>query len=249
MKKQGLRAFVVCALAAVVGSAGAQTISLTGVNWYTLDSGNQYTGGYANTYGGDTYSRNLYGTENQAVGQGALLNSQNLTTMPTRISVNMSAPGTYNFQMYCNDESTTQNPFWGLNLFFNGDDLRPGISVRNVVNVSGFQTQNAVGTPTLNPLTMGLVQEGGGSGGPGPVFVGGGMQVRLTAFNTWSANHYNVDRVDNFTDDGGLGNGTKDDVIEFTLQVQPVPEPCSLVVLSGASLAAILRRRVRTRRS
>ncbi|HVT13601.1 MAG TPA: PEP-CTERM sorting domain-containing protein [Fimbriimonadaceae bacterium] len=244
----GLKAVAMCAFAAAIGSANAQTVMLTGINWYTLDSGHQYTGGYANTYGGDTYSRNLYVTENQTVGFGALLNSQNLTTLPTRVAVNVGTTGTYNFEMYCNDESTVDHAFWGLNLFFNQDDRHPWISVHNVVNVDGFQAQNPVGTPTLDPFSMGLVQEGS-SNGVGPVYVSGNIQVQLTAFHTWSANHYNVDRVDNFTDNGGHGNGTKDDVIEFTLQVTSVPEPASIAVLGVASLIAIRRRRARALRN
>src|SRR5579862_3236887 len=145
MKNQGSRVLGVCAFAAAMGSAAAQSVMLTGINWYTLDSGQHFTGGYANTYGGDTYSRNLYVTENQPIGEGPLLNSGNLTTLPTRIQVDLSAPGTYTFQMYCNGESTGANPFWGLNLFFNGNDLMPGIAVKNLVDAPGFQAINPVG--------------------------------------------------------------------------------------------------------
>src|SRR4051812_16828068 len=89
MNKLGYKGLAVCALAAVVGSAAAQS-TLTGIVWYTTDSTKHYNGGYANTYGGDTYSRNLYVTENKAVGTGSLLNSANLTTLPTRVAVDLS---------------------------------------------------------------------------------------------------------------------------------------------------------------
>lgn len=247
MNTQGLKGLFVCALAAVMGSAAAQTLSLTGVNWYTTDASKHFTGGYANTYGGDTYSRNLYLTENNTVGAGSLLNSVNLTTLPTRVQVNLTSPGTYTFQVYCNDESTAVNPYWGLNLFFNNDDLHPGISVWNTVNVAGFQMINAIGTATLDPLTMGTVTSSSGSG-QNPGISSGATQVTLTSYSTWSANHYNVDRVDNFADDGGAGNGTKDNVIEFTLQTTTVPEPCSIILLGGSSLGVLLRRRA-TRKS
>jgi hypothetical protein len=246
MIKLGLRSLAVGAAFASFAAANAQT-SLTGVVWYTTDSTKHYTGGYANTYGGDTYSRNLYVSENQAVGSGPLVNAGNVTTLPTRVDIDLNTPGTYNFQMYCNDESTVLNPFWGMNLFFNGDDLRPGISAWNVANVAGFQMINPVGTATLNPLTMGLVQSGSGSGAS-LVYVGGGNQITLRAYSTWATTHYNVDRIDNFSDMGGAGNGTKDQVIEFSLQVTPVPEPGTLLSLGGSALALLLRRSRRSRK-
>jgi hypothetical protein len=233
-------------MAAVAGTAAAQ--SLTGVNWYTLNAAHQYTGGYANTYGGDTYSRNLYGTENQNVGQGSLLNAQNLKTLPTRVQVDLSVPGTYTFQMYCNGDSSGITPYWGLNLFFDTNDLQPGISVRNAVDTAGFQTIDPIGTPTLDPFTMGLVQTSSGTSSI-PVYQSLNTKIQLTAYSTWSASHYNVDRVDNFTDMGGLGNGVKDQVIEFTLKVTPVPEPGSLLVLGGFTLILAMRRRAKASRS
>ena len=248
MNNLGLKGLSVCALAAVMGSAAAQSATLTGITWYTLDAARHYSGGYANTYGGDTYSRNLYVTENQQVGYGSLLNSANLTTLPTRVQVDVSAAGTYSFQMYCNDESTTTHPNWGLNLFFNNDDLHPGISVSNVVDTAGFQTLNSVGTPTLDPFSMGTVQSGPGQQNQG-IYSTGFSSVQLTSFSTWSAHHYNVDRVDNFSDDGGLGNGTKDDVIEFTIHTTVVPEPTAGLILGGYSLALMLRRRTKRNRS
>jgi hypothetical protein len=249
MKNLGLRSLAVAALAAIVGSAAAQT-SLTGIVWYTTNSVKHYTGGYANTYGGDTYSRNLYVSENQAVGSGPLVNSANMKTLPTRVQIDITTPGTYTFEMYCNDESTGVTPYWGLNLFFNNDDLNPGISAWNTVNTPGFQSVDPIGTPTLDPLSMGLVQSTpSGGGGLRYTTVGGGTRIDLTAYSTWSTTHYNVDRVDNFSDVGGFGNGTKDQVIEFTLQVTPVPEPCSFLILGGTSLAMILRRRAKAARS
>lgn len=241
MKTAGI-SLTVCALAALASAAHAQR--LTGINWYTTDSGKHFTGGYGNTYGGDTASRNLYVSVNQAIGGGPLLNSGNLTTAPTRIDVDLSAPGTYNFQVYCNDESTVQNPFWGLNLFFDGNDLQPGISVWNVVDTPGFQAVNPVGTPTLDPPTMGLVQSGNGN--VQPVYVGASSQLTLTNYRTWSVHHYNVDRVDNFDSMGGNGNGTLDDVVEFTIQSQPVPEPTSLLAfVPGVATLIRLRRKRR----
>lgn len=243
MNKIWLRSLVAAGSVIVWGSAMSQT--LTGVNWYTTNSAKQYSGGYANTYGGDTYSRNLYVSLNQDVGSGTLANAANLTTLPTRISFDLSAPGTYRFQMYCNDESSVENPFWGLNLFFDGNDLKPGVSAWNVVNTPGFQSVNPVGTPTLDPFTMGLVQESNGGTTLQYTTPGGGRKITLTDYRTWNTSHYNVDRVDNWSEVGGLGNGTKDQVIEFNLQVTAVPEPGTLLILGGSALAVAVRRRVR----
>ncbi|MFI5386372.1 MAG: PEP-CTERM sorting domain-containing protein [Fimbriimonadales bacterium] len=244
MKKLGSRGLAVGAFAAAIGVVSAQSVTLTGANWYTLDAARHYSGGYANTYGGDTYSRNLYVTENQTVGLGPLLNSGNLTTLPTRIQIDLSTPGTNTFQMYCNGESSGITPYWGLNLFFNNNDLQPGISVQNIVDTPGFTAIDPIGTPTLNPLTMGLVTSTSGGSGSQTVALFGNAQIRLTAYSTWSTDHYNVDRVDNFTDDGGLGNGAKDQVIEFTLQTTPVPEPCTMLILGTSSILVAFRRRL-----
>src|SRR5579862_5976380 len=107
MMKLGLRAWSLGALAAVAGTAAAGPVTLTGMNWYTLNAAKVYTGGYANTFGGDTYSRNLYVTENSTPGSGQLLNSLNVAALPTRISVDISSPGTYTFQAYCNGDSSS----------------------------------------------------------------------------------------------------------------------------------------------
>src|ERR1044072_2361972 len=242
MNKLLLRSLAITGSVIIWGSAFSQT--LTGINWYTTNSSKQYTGGYGNTDGGDTYSRNLYVSLNQDVGAGPLLNSANLTTAPTRVSVDLSSPGLYKFQMYCNDESSIENPFWGLNLFFDGDDLKPGVSAWNVVNVAGFQSVNPAGTPTLDPLTMGLVQSSNGSG-VRYVSPAGDKDITLVDYKTWNTTHYNVDRVDNWSSMNGLGNGTKDQVIEFSLQVTSVPEPATILILGGSALAAAVRRRVR----
>jgi len=245
MRTLGLKSAALGVLAAVSATAASQTITLTGINWFTLDSTGRYTGGYANTYGGDTASRNLYITENDPVGLGPLLNSGNFASLPTRVQVDLSEPGTYNFEMYCNGGSSARIPFWGLNLFFDGNDLQPGISVNGVVDTPGFQTIAPEGTPTLDPFSMGLVT----SSGPGQqVFSVGGKRVTLTSYCTWDPTHFNLDRVGDFSDCGGLGNGTKDDVIDFSLRVSaPTPEPCSLGLTVGSVGLFFVRRRRPTR--
>ncbi len=227
-------------LALVIGGANAQT--LTGAVWYTMNPEGHFSGGYANTYGGDTYSRNLYITENQTVGSGALLNSGNVAGAPTQPAIDISAEGIHNFQMYCNSDLSGATTYWGLNLFFDNDNLHPLIAARNTLDSNGFTEVNRINTPTLNPFTMGVVQEAVGNSAL--VQTIGTKKISLLDYHSWSVHHYSVDRVDNFSDAGGLGNGTLDHVIEFSLRVESVPEPASLVGL-GALVTGLLARRRR----
>jgi hypothetical protein len=74
-------------------------LQLTGFVVFTSNSNGGFTGGYANTYGGDTYSYNSYfltGLPDSSLST-TFLNSGNITTTPTRIAIDLNQLGTYNF--------------------------------------------------------------------------------------------------------------------------------------------------------
>jgi hypothetical protein len=229
--------------AALVGAClvfphSVQADFLTGLNIFGANADGSFASvGCANTFGGDTYSNNLYllpGLPSASLG-GAFLNSGNLTTLPTRIDINLNVPGTYSFTALgdaFNGETYTTG-IAGLNLFFDGNDINPGISVFapvNTTSAANFPTIAAIAssqsTATLDPLTLGLAPGAGSLS-----FVDGGSLITLTEFRESAPNIFNVDRVSGF-DIGS--NGQSDGVIEFTLQVSgtAVPEPSTFTMSS-----------------
>jgi hypothetical protein len=197
---------------------------------------------FSNTYGGDTYSSNIYlvnGLPPISLG-GSFLNSGNLTTVPTRIMIDLSTPGIYSFTGFADTSGGDVSVFdhWGLNLFFGGDDVHPGISVFGQPNLIGPDNHpafapnlNAV-TATLDPPTMGNTPGAGSLS-----FSDGSTIITLSDYRLSGASVFGVDRVSQFD----LGaNGVSDAIVEFTLSVTsvPVPEPSSLIS-AALGLAAL----------
>ena len=127
----------------------------------------------------------------------------------------------------------------GLNLFFDGNDVKPAISAlafangTSTSNYPSYTANSAATTATLNPLVS------GGVNGAGTLsFVDGGNRITLTEFRDTTAGIYGIDRVGEFS----LGaNGNHDSVLEFTLQVTAIPEPASLLALGAGSLLLLGR--------
>lgn len=219
-------------LAAIVsGSAGASALTLTGVCGFPTDASGNWQIGWYNSYGPDG-GKNAYVVRDSI--EGAFVNSGN--DAAAQISIDLSVPGTYKlFTFFDGNEIYSPRDHWGLNLFFDGHNLSPGISafaapVRAGNTMPGFQANSGV---TLD-LSGGVNVLGAGS----LVYESGSTQVRLVEYAT-TADVYNVDRVDNFR----LGaSGRNDHVTVVGLQV--VPEPATVAGLALGVLALVRRRRV-----
>jgi uncharacterized protein (TIGR03437 family) len=212
-----------------VNQAAATTLSprLTGLHLFTSDSAGNATGG-----GWYTYVPND-GKYVLGVAQGGL--DAPFINGPNRDDASISillSPGTYTFSIFNTGGSAP--PYFGLNLFFDGNGNTPGISVFAATNYSTvlpFPPFFADGGSTFDLAGHAFVPGAGTL-----TFVNGVTTVTLTSFH-WSApTVYNRDRVSNFV---MVPDGASDFVGQFTLQVigpgNPVP---SLTSLSPASATA-----------
>ena len=204
----------------------AKATTLTGAGIIGTDASGNTTGNFWNTLGGDGFY-NLYlengGFLNNGDGDGA------------RININL-APGSYTFNVF--GDSGGGNRF-GLNLFFNGDDTTPRISVFGPVDSTSF-APNAGVTRQLNGSGI--------AGANTDTFVDGANTVTLVGYTLNSPVA---------TDLIGPLNNAPNGIAEFTgsfsLRVTgpdpaEAPEPASMMLL-GSGLALLLAGSRRLRRS
>lgn len=213
-------------------SSASLAATLTGLNGTPTDaSGNWHTGWY-NTFGGNgDAGKNAYLIQGSNP-YGSFLNSGN-TAESTKIDVDLSAPGRYDFlAVFEGNEIFAGRDFWSLNLFFDGYNAAPAISVFGrptwglspEVSTANSGRQLSVDGKT-NVMGSGTLDYG---------------NIRLVRFATF-VDPFQMDRVNNFN----LGSsGRNDHVAAFTLEV--VPEPSSLAV-AGLGLLGLMRQRSRRR--
>jgi hypothetical protein len=210
----------------------ARATSLTGAVLFDTDSPGAAIGNDWNTLGGDA-AFNLYLTN------PSFLNSGN--GAQTRIDVAL-IPGTnYTFGYLAtsgpSSVSQLNQGFFGLNLFFNGNDSTPEISVHAPLFSSSFAPDSAVNTPRLDTSPT-----------PGSgvlVFSDGATSVTLTSFSAVASLS---DLVGPYAT---AGDSTPDYAGSFTLAVTATPEPAtlSLLLLAAAivSIGSFVRLKIRVR--
>ncbi len=205
----------------LLAPAAATASTLTGAVLMNTDVLGNAGSDYWNTLAFDGGIFNLY-LKNGAVfvnnGEGA----------GTRININLP-PGSYTFNIFAEPGSGSS---FGLNLFFNGNDNTPGISVFAPVNTSGFGP-NPGTTRQLNGVTV--------AGANTNTFVDGSTTVVLGGFNVVSpVAGVSPDLVDAYNN---VPNGNPDFTGSFTLRVTgpdvSLPEPASLMLL-GSGLVGLL---------
>ena len=209
-------------------NAGATTI--TGLTNFSTDaSGGASNGQIWNTQAGDGFY-NLYVAPSAS---GSLFNSGNSAS--TSVAMSLS-PGTNTFFLF--GEPGSEQSHFALNLFFNGNNSAPGISV--------FAAQDDEISPAYpafsansNASTLTLAVVGGVGGAGTLVFVDGSTVVTLTNYSWSRPAVFQTDRVSGFD---SSPSGANDFVGQLTLQVRisdtAVPEPATALLL-GLGLLAV----------
>ncbi|MGB3204858.1 MAG: hypothetical protein WBB28_07725 [Crinalium sp.] len=186
----------------------AQSTSLTGLIIFSTDKSGTANGGQIlNTRGGrgdDFY--NVWVQQN-----GKFINGLDEGNVPINISLDI--PGVYTFKMY--GEPTFESGYFGLNLFFNGNNNKPSISVFAPINhlptssITSFSVNTNANTLTLAGLAESVVPA------PGTLcFVDKSIMVTLTNYKLSSSDVENIDLVSPFS---ANSSGINDFTGELTL--------------------------------
>lgn len=211
----------ICAALASVGSVSAAT--LTGATLFASNSQGLTNLEVWNTVGGDLIF-NLYLREGATA-----LNSGN--GAGASINIPLLAPGFYTFNFRAQPGLQTPTHF-GMNLFFAGNGITPGISAVVAANSSNFTANSAILTNRLDGLPL---TPGAGT----LIYTENDYRVTLTALSQERAGG---NTVGGFSSTPGVISGN-DFRGSFTLQVE-TPEPSTYLMFGmGLSGLAIWRRR------
>lgn len=245
--KSLLMVVVACGLIPVNASADIIMSQISAFAASSVD-GSYVPGTAWDTIGGDNLVSNLYLIrEPSDLATDPFINSGNTAPTPNvpssaAISESLSI-GSHRFAIIGFGADAAALPRAGMNLFFNNNNVNPGISAYTALSFTappaagpGFSaipaTSRTYADPFLSPqpLASGTLS-----------FTSGNETVTLTDFRWYDVNVFDLDRVGSFdaNPDGPLGSGfPKDVVATFTLQVSssaavPEPSPVVLVALGG----------------
>jgi hypothetical protein len=194
--------------------------SLTGVTLFDTDPEGNAGSLLWNTLGGDA-SPNLYLIEppiNNAYNTG--------NAAGARVNVPLFAGVNYVFLYWAQPAAGGGGSRFGVNLFFNGDDLTPRISA--TVLLSG--STSAVNSSTATRSLTGAIVPAAGR----TTFVDGGLAVTLQGFSDFASLTDTVQAFDNTSGGGPDFTG----FITLSVASIPEPRPATLLYLGMALFAA-----------
>jgi hypothetical protein len=176
-------------------------------------------GDWWNTLGGDP-SFNLYLKDSS----GNFINTGN--GPGAAINIPLSS-GVYTYAMF--GQPGHNLPTYALNLFFDGNNVTPRISVEAAIATSGNLNPpiSAFGGPGYT-LAIGVVP-----GASTLTYVDGNESITLTTFVWENTNVQSLDLVQAYD---SIPGGGPDNIGVFTLSVVSVPEPRSIYLLLGGLL-------------
>lgn len=230
---------IIAATSFMTSTAAHAQFNLTGVLEFQTDAnGNFNSGGFFNTNrpDGPFDLAVIAGPAATSAASGTFLND------PTsaRVSINLATPGTFTFTVLGGIDSA--GAFNGLNLFFNGNDSTPGISV--------FAPQAGAGAFSPNTGSTSNLQVTAAAPGAGATFTANGFTATVSEFRFGNAGVYSppVDRLGRDIDSGP--DGQLDAVGQFTLVVTtsaitaaPEPGTVALVAMGLMGTAGMVIRR------
>lgn len=225
----------------VASALVSQATTLTGLVSFSTTSAGNTTGEIWNTQGSDL-AWNLYVTQAGSGLNGAFLNSGGAAG--ASINIDITTPGTYTFH-YLAETGNSPQATYGLNLFFNGNNTGPGISVFAPVNGGAWSANGAATTRSLNGANV--------AGANTLTFIDGLTTVVLTDYSWYLGNSTALPQLDRVQAFNNIPSGGRLDdrgfiVLEVTGPGSVAPEPGSaLLILTGLAALPLLGRRMARR--
>lgn len=214
-------------------------VTLTGISSFSTDSSGNASGGTVwNTLGGDS-TVDLFLIAGTNYSAGSFINGPSDAQAAINIPL---TTGIYTYVMIPGQSLTSAN--FGMNLFFDGNNATPRISVFGPTQTNAsppypsFGPDGSASTFTLASSTV--------MGANSLSYQDGNTLITLTDFRWTPASVYNIDRVTSSPGNPGFvgADGHSDSVGLFTLDVTTVPEPQSIALMAlGAGALMIVRRK------
>lgn len=233
------KVFVLCLSLTSISEVGAADIvHLTGVKIFSAGGmdGIFNMNNWYDTLGGNT-GFNTYLTGPNTGINGAFVNSGNGASTSVDIPLSL---GSYSFYMFNTSESSS---YWGLNLFFDSDQVNPKItaitSMKTSLTEPPFQINQALDVPRLDDNIL-------VSSPRSLVYQTNNAFITLTSYSYSDPSVYQMNRV---SDRDSIPDGRNDSVSFMTLTVSTVPEPSTyaLGTIASGVMALIARRRNRSK--
>ncbi len=234
--------FVVIAMSCLSSNQLSAQTTLGGIAVFSTDaSGGVFGGDVWNTHGGDA-PVNIYVMDGSDVFNSPFINGPG--DAQAAISIPL-VPGVHTYTMV--GGSGAPQAYFGINLFFNGNEVNPGISA-----FAPVQTNSTIPSFAANGNASTFILSGAAlvSGANSLTFQDANMVVTLTSYRWVNPSVYNVDRTSApFGSKGTVGqDGVPDWVGQITLNVVPVPEPTTSVLFASGLAGLIVWARTRSDR-
>ena len=188
-----------------------------------------------NTLGNEVSFANLYVTEPNGGYAAPFLNHGNGDGTSISYALN---PGSYEFFFFCDSLADNNPGQYGLNLFFDGNNINPGISAFSPSGVSAADAV-AAGLPTLS-LNGDIFAQ---VPAPGTLaYTADGLIVTLTDYGFGVSGAFGCPASDRVTNLNDAPDGQMDGVGIFSLTVSAVPEPSTVLLLAVSFATSLFRR-------